>query len=55
MFFLESDITVSLVGGSDNREGRVELTRNGIKGTLCDDNWDDKDATVVCNMLGYKK
>ena len=35
-------------------EGRVEITINNITGTICDDNWDDDSAAVVCRMLGYR-
>lgn len=44
---------VQLVGGGSRYEGRVEIVRNGMQGTVCDDDWDDNDATVVCRMLGF--
>ncbi|XP_060064988.1 deleted in malignant brain tumors 1 protein-like [Ylistrum balloti] len=42
---------VRLVGGSHSLEGRVEVKINGSWATICDENWDDLDATTVCRML----
>ncbi|KAK3096265.1 hypothetical protein FSP39_025096 [Pinctada imbricata] len=42
---------VQLRGGSHPLEGRVEIRIDGSWSTICDDGWDDLDATTVCKML----
>ena len=57
IFAYNSLVQVRLVDGPNPYTGRVEVYVStdglGSWGTICDDNWDIQDATVVCHELGY--
>jgi hypothetical protein len=48
-------IDVRLVGGSNAREGRIEIQFNSLWGTICDDGWTKENANVICRKLGHQK
>ena len=39
------------MGGRHPLEGRVELCYDEVWGTVCNRDWADQDATVVCRQL----
>ena len=48
-----TDGSVRLIEGSDPFEGTVEICNGSQWSTVCDHEWDNADATVVCRQLGY--
>jgi len=46
-------LTVRLVGSELSYEGRLEVYYNDTWGTVCDDDFDDTDASVICSILGF--
>jgi hypothetical protein len=45
---------VRLINGTGHNNGRAEIKVNDTWGTICDSNFDLRDAEVFCNMLGLK-
>lgn len=45
-------VLVRLVPGPSR--GRVEVSSNGVWGTVCDDAFDTTDGRVICRMLGFR-
>lgn len=43
-----------LVNGADGYYGRVEIHHNGIWGTICIDDFNDKVADVICRQLNLR-
>ena len=46
------DGDVRLVNGSFATEGRLEVCKNKIWGSVCSTGFDSTDAYVICNELG---
>lgn len=44
---------VRLLEGSSSLEGRVEICKDNVWGSVCHNGWDSNDAKVVCRQLGF--
>ena len=47
------DLTIRLIGSDFSHEGTVEVYYQRQWGTICDDHWGLREATVVCRMLNF--
>lgn len=45
--------TSSYINGDYFNGGRVEVCYDGTYRPVCDENWTDSDAQVLCNYIGY--
>ena len=52
---IDVGLPIRLTNGRNEKEGRVEIYWNNQWSTVCDDIWDDNDATVICKQLGYSR
>ncbi|KAK9892447.1 hypothetical protein WA026_019899 [Henosepilachna vigintioctopunctata] len=47
-------IEIRLANGTRSSEGRIEVKYHGVWGTICDDDFNDDAAKVVCKSLGFR-
>ena len=48
------DGSLRIIDGNTYAEGRVEVCQNGSWATVCDEGWDDIDATVACRGFRFE-
>ena len=46
---------IRLAGGPSFNEGRVEICYRNVWGAVFDSSWEEYDAAVVCNQLGFDR
>ena len=53
MYNLFSELSYQLVSSDSSSYGRVQVTYDGVAGSVCDPDWTDRDATVLCKQLNF--
>ena len=53
-FIVIPDGSIRLVDGRGSQSGQVEISYQGVWGTVCDTDWNIVEASVVCTQLGYQ-
>lgn len=51
--YMDSGMGIRLADGIKANQGRVEVSRDGVWGTVCHGRWSTSDAVVVCRQLLY--
>ncbi|XP_012537284.2 uncharacterized protein LOC105837243 isoform X2 [Monomorium pharaonis] len=49
----DAPFELRLANGSNPMQGRVEVRHHGVWGTMCDDDFTNATAMVICRSLGY--
>ena len=44
---------IRLYRENDEKSGIIEVCYEGVWGSVCDDDWGNKDANVACKQLGF--
>ena len=51
---ISAEIKLDIVEGSGPHTGRVQITVDGVSGSVCGYGWGEKDAEVFCREKGYR-
>lgn len=49
----ESEVRLTGYRSTNPRQGTVEICVDGYWGTICSNEWDSRDAAVICSSLGF--